>query len=108
MVELGYNYFQFIFLNNEEKARVLQKRSWFFDNQMVVVQPWKQDLKRGDPSFNQTPMQAQIGGPPNHWSSKEVGQKLGKLFPSCLNVVLPASGRKDGRVLKLLVKIALD
>lgn len=40
VVELGFNYFQFIFSSMEERNRVLQKRPWFFDNQMIVIQPW--------------------------------------------------------------------
>lgn len=37
VMELSYNYFQFIFTNKEEKDRVLLKRPWIFDNQFVVV-----------------------------------------------------------------------
>lgn len=91
-----------------KKSEFCKKRPEYFNNQVVVVPPWKQDLKRGDPSFTQTPMWVQIIGLPNHWSSKEVGWKLGKLFPSCLNVLIPINGSKDGRMLKLLVEVALD
>lgn len=37
-----------------------------------------------------------------------MGGKLGKIFPYCLNVVLPESGSKKGRLLKLLVGVELD
>lgn len=37
-----------------------------------------------------------------------MGWKLGKLFLSCLNVVLPDSGSKEGRLMKLLIEIDLN
>lgn len=37
-----------------------------------------------------------------------MGWKLSKFFHSCLNVVLPESGGKEGRLLKLLVELDLD
>lgn len=39
VVELGYNFYQFIFSNMEDRNRVLQKCPWFFDNQVMVIQP---------------------------------------------------------------------
>lgn len=50
----------------------------------------------------------QVKGLPNHWSSKAVGWKLGKLFHCCLNVILLENGSKEGRILKLLVELKLD
>lgn len=37
-----------------------------------------------------------------------MGWKLGKLFPSCLNVVLPEHGSKEGKLLRLLIEFYLD
>lgn len=37
-----------------------------------------------------------------------MGQKLGKLFPSCLNVIFMESGNNEGTVLKLLVEVDLN
>lgn len=37
-----------------------------------------------------------------------VGWKLCKLFPSCLNVIIPENGSKEGKVLKILVEVELD
>lgn len=108
VVELGPNFYQFIFTSQEERERVLQKRPWFFDNQLIVLHQWRQDIKQEDDSFRKGLIWIQIRGLPNHWSSKEFGWKLSKLFPSCLNVVLPDSGSKEGRLLKLLVEVELD
>lgn len=37
-----------------------------------------------------------------------MGRKLGKIFPYCLNIVLPESRSKECRLLKLLVGVELD
>lgn len=108
LVELGNSFFQFIFANKENANRVMQKRPWFFDNQMIVLQHWRSDLKNEDLSFKKGLMGIQICGLPNHWSSKKVCWKLGKLFPSCLNVVIPEHGSKEGKLIRLLVELYLD
>lgn len=51
LVELGNSLFRFIFANKENANRVIQKRPWFFDNQMIVLQHWRSDLKNEDLSF---------------------------------------------------------
>lgn len=50
----------------------------------------------------------QIFGIPNHWAMKEVGWKVGQLFPSCFNVIIPENRSRDGRVLKILAEIELN
>lgn len=37
-----------------------------------------------------------------------VGWKLGKLFPKCLNVVIPEHGSKEGRMIICLAELDLD
>lgn len=86
----------------------MQKRPWFFDSQMLVLQQWKPNLEKDNLSFRRGPMWIQVRGLPNHWSSNEVGWKLGKLLLFCLNVVLPEHGSKEGRMLRLLVELELE
>ena len=38
-----------------------------------------------------------------HWISKEVGRKIGKVFKEVKEVLIPHSGGKEGKHLKLLV-----
>lgn len=73
----------------------------------MVLHQWRKDLRVGDPSFNKSLMWIQIKGLLNHWNSTDVGWKIGKLFPSCINVVYPGNGRKEDRMLKLLTEIEL-
>lgn len=37
-----------------------------------------------------------------------MGWKLGKIFPSCLNILVPEHGSKEGRLLKMLVEVDLE
>lgn len=92
----------------EERNRVLQKRPWCFDNQVMVIQPWRPHLRGKDPSFHKVQIWVHIHGLPNHWISKEVGWKLDKLLYKCLNVIYPEHGGKEGKILKLLVDFKLD
>lgn len=108
IVELSANFFQFIFSSREEKDRVLMKRPWIFDSQFVVVHQWTPKLTVDDPCFRSVQVWLQVKGLPNHWSSKSVGWKIGRIFSKCLNVCLLENGSKEGRVLKLLVEIKLD
>lgn len=108
VIELGSNFYQFVFQHKEEKERVLLRQLWFFDNQLLVLQDWHPDLKEGDPSFCKAQMWIHVKGLPHHWCSKEVGWKLGNLFPSCLNVMVPENGSKEGKIIKMLVDIKLD
>lgn len=65
-------------------------------------------MKKEDECFGRIPLWVQIMGIPNHWASKEVGWKIGKLFHKCLNVILPENGSKQGRLLKILVEVELN
>lgn len=53
-------------------------------------------------------MWVQVRGLPNHWMAREVGWKIGKLFPHCLNVIIPKNGSKNGLLMKLLVEVDLE
>lgn len=108
VVELSFNYFQFIFTVKEEKERALMKRPWIFDNQFVVVHPWNPHLSEHDISFHSVQMWVQVRSLPHHWCSKEVGWKLGKLFNTCMNAIMLENGSKEGKILKLLVNVNLD
>lgn len=108
VIELGSNFYQFIFSEMEERDRVMLKRPWFFENQFLVMHKWEPKMKKENECFCMIPLWAQITGIPHHWASKEVGWKIGKLFHKCLNVILPENGSKQGRVIKILVEVELN
>lgn len=47
----------------------------------------------------------QIWGIPDHWISKEVGRKIGKLFSHCMNVIIPENRSRHDMLIKLLVEV---
>lgn len=108
VIELDNNYYQFVFSKEEEKEKALSRKPWFFANQILVLQPWKSGLTGNDESFSKVSLWIQAWGVPNQRSCKEVGFKIGKLFPHCSNVIVPENGRKMGRLLKLQVEIDLS
>lgn len=91
VVELGSNFFQFIFDKKEETDRILQKRPWFFDNQMLVLHHWKPDLQREDPSC---PMWVQIEAYLFIGARKRLAGNW--------------DGSTESRMIRLLVELELD
>lgn len=60
MVEIKNKTYQFFFSNEEERIRVLEKRPWTFDNQLLVLQPWKKDMDMDEKAFSISPMWIQV------------------------------------------------
>ena len=56
VVTLKPNYFQFIFEKESERLPILQARPWFFDNQLIVLQLWREDLECEDVCFKSSPL----------------------------------------------------
>lgn len=46
--------YQFVFTKEEERKRVLDKLLWNFDNQMLVLQPWRQGIESDPNTFSST------------------------------------------------------
>ncbi|CAI9114848.1 OLC1v1015657C1 [Oldenlandia corymbosa var. corymbosa] len=108
VAELGVNFFQFTFPDLKERDRVLSGGPWFFKEQLMVIHPWAEKLEEDKAKFDRANMWVQVQGLPSHWVSKEVGWKLGKLFPNCSNVLIPESGSKCGRIIKIYVEVELN
>lgn len=51
LIELKSKMFQFVFSHEGERRRVLEKRPWTFDKQLLVLQPWKKDIDRNERAF---------------------------------------------------------
>ncbi|CAI9099242.1 OLC1v1036027C1 [Oldenlandia corymbosa var. corymbosa] len=94
--------------NLKERDRVLSGGPWFFKEQLMVIHPWAKKLEEDKAKFDRANMWVQVQGLPSHWVSKEVGWKLGKLFPNCSNVLIPESGSKCGRIIKIYVEVELN
>lgn len=49
--EMKGKMYQFAFTKEEERKRVLDKRRWNFDNQMLGLQPWRQGIESDPNTF---------------------------------------------------------
>ena len=82
VVEIGVNKFQFIFNNNDDMKRVLNGNPWIYDNQPLVVLPWKEGIQQDDEAFPRTWIWVQLWILPIHWVTKGIGRKIGRVFDS--------------------------
>ena len=106
VVKIGVNLFQMIFENTHDKEKVLNGRLWVFDNQPLVL-PWKESIETDERAFKKTWIWVQIWNLPIHWITKEVRRKIGGVFLSSKDVIIPKVGSNEGKHVKILVKIDL-
>lgn len=52
VVALAQNVNQFMVKEAAEKEYVIQKRLWLFDNQLLVLQPWEENLNWNEICFS--------------------------------------------------------
>ncbi|KAK6146590.1 hypothetical protein DH2020_020459 [Rehmannia glutinosa] len=105
--ELGFNLYQFVFKEEDDKDKVLNSKVWTFDNQYILLKEWYKGMVIEKEDFNTVELWVQVQNAPNHWITTEIGLKIGKLFPRTLDIFIPESGSAKGRVIKLLVVVNL-
>lgn len=108
VIELQNRMYQFVFSREEERLRVLNKRPWTFDNQLLVLHPWRKGIEHETKTFLSSYMWVQAWQIPAQWLSVATVRKVGHIFKQCHNVIIPENGSKDGRYAKLLVEIDLN
>lgn len=101
VLAVGDGVFQFIFPTELEASRVLRGKPWFFNNHFLNLERWQPSKAIRDYSFDVTPMWIQSWGLPLQFLSKDVGVKLGLRFGDVDEVVIPQSGSRDGRFLRI-------
>ena len=105
VTELGPNIFQFQFDVDEEREKVLMGGPWVLDNQVLVIKNWEMGCERKPQFFRYTYLWVQVWNLPVHWLCRTVGIKVGKLFKSVREVIVPPGGGKEGRHMKILVEV---
>nr|XP_027126119.1 uncharacterized protein LOC113742485 [Coffea arabica] len=78
---------------------------WVIDNQLLVIKKWEARIERKMEVFNSAYLWVQIWNLPIHWMSKAVGFKIGDIFKSVREVIIPSSGGKAGRHMKILAEM---
>lgn len=108
VVEIGRNLFQFVFEKVKDMEWIMNKRPWIFDGQPLVLRKWEAGLEEDDEALSRSVIWVQMWNVPLHWVTKEVGRKLGSIFSSVEDVIIPQGGGKDGKHIKALVEIDLN
>lgn len=76
-----------------------------FDNQLLVLKPWSEGIDMDEEIFNTSLLWIQIWHLPIHWYSKTAGFKIGRIFNSVQEVLLPQGGGKEGKHMKILAEV---
>ncbi|CDP21665.1 unnamed protein product [Coffea canephora] len=103
VVELGPNSFQFFIPGEQERERILGGGPSIIDSQILVLNRWREGSEEDERAFNEAPLWVQVWNLPVHWMSKDVGSKIGAVFNRVKEVIIPQTGSKEGRHIKLLV-----
>ncbi|XP_023899946.1 uncharacterized protein LOC112011840 [Quercus suber] len=77
MVEVGSNLFQFKFKLEFEMERIFESGPWSFDNQMPMLQRWKQGMTAENVKFDSVAIWIQIWGAPFDMVSPTVVAEIG-------------------------------
>ena len=92
IVEIGIKKFQFIFDNMHDREKVLGGRPWVYDNQPLILVPWKEGIETKEGIFTKTWIWMQIWNLPMHWISKEAGKKIGSICGAVKEIIVPTGG----------------
>lgn len=88
--------------------RILHGKVWTFDFQFILLKPWKESVDYRKEKFHKIHLWIQVWHLPYQWLSKETRFKFKNIFCNVVDVLIPESGSKKGRYLKILSKIDLD
>lgn len=80
----------------------------FFYNQLLVLQPWTEELSWKDKSFRSYPLRIRVWNIPQHWLSIEIGKKIGSLVGTTLDVLLGDVGSREVMYIKILAETDLS
>ncbi|XP_027157908.1 uncharacterized protein LOC113759531 [Coffea eugenioides] len=105
VAELGPNVFQFTIPDSKDKERIVEGGPWIIDNQILVLRHWKIGIEEDEDAFSLAQVWVQVWNLPIHCLSKAVGKKVGTIFNEVKDVLIPQTGGKEGKHMKLLVVV---
>nr|XP_027070949.1 uncharacterized protein LOC113695926 [Coffea arabica] len=108
VAELGPNLFQFFLPKEGDRDRIVKGGPWILDNQLLVMNKWYEGIEDDVKAFNTASLLVQVWNLPVHCISKEIGKKIGSVFHLVRDVIIPQTGGKEGRHLKLAVQVDID
>lgn len=102
---VGKNLFQFVFRHKDDMKKVLP---WLYDKYLLNIHQWQPELNANSPIFNICEIWIQVWNIPLHWTSYEVGSKIGHALGGTSDVVIPEIGSQDGRHIRLKVLMSIN
>lgn len=85
----------------------MQGRPWLFDNYLLVLQPWEENLNWDDTGFQFLSFWIHVWNIHLHWSSIETGKKIGYSIGEVKDVMVVDSEGREERHLKIQVEMDL-
>ncbi|CAA0830826.1 Unknown protein, partial [Striga hermonthica] len=105
---LSNNKFQFLFQREEDRDRILQGKTWSFDGQYILMKLWSPISN--DFSYEEEVIKVwvHILNLPLHWTSFDIGLKIGKRIGKTLDFQLPGTSDQLGHIMKVLVEFNVN
>lgn len=88
--------------------QALNGKAWNFDSQFLFLKPWSEETDFLKDNFNRVQLWVQVWNIPNHWLSKKIGFKFKKLLCDVIDGLVPESGSKKVRHMKILAEFNLE
>ncbi|CAA0836348.1 Unknown protein [Striga hermonthica] len=104
---LGFNKYQFLFQNEEDRDKILRGKAWSFDGQYLVLKIWDPKHLEFTDEEEVVKVWVHIQNLPLHWTTEESGLKIGKKLGNVVNVQAPGTGNGAGQNLRVLVELKL-
>lgn len=95
--QLATNSLQVFLVSEELVDYVLQSGPWNFKNQLVFLRPWTETFDWNSPSLDMEFFWLHIVGLPRFCYTMDVGIKLARTLPQCLNLQLRTDRRTGFR-----------
>lgn len=75
---------------------------------MLILYPWKETLTWKDDCFKFSPIWIQVWQVLFYWISVDTGKKIGMMLGNVLDVLIPETGGKENRHIKILAEVDLS
>jgi hypothetical protein len=106
--ELDDNIWLFEFEDADDMLRVLARRPWSYDRQILVINEFDGTIPSSQMAFNHSSFWVQIHDMPLLCMTKGIGMKIGGSMGRLLDVDLAGEGAGWGRCLRIRVEIDLS
>ena len=105
MQKVDEHIWQIFFGSAETVKHALENGPWNFEDQLVMLRPWKEETPIHLADFENEVFWIQITGLPRICYTLEVGMKIGSTFQSCKEVQIRENQKNGERLFRIRAKI---